>query len=60
MKRCREHLGPLCDTLPRQLWPKKGETTPVSTNAQGKVGLTDIQARTGIYTVPEQADSATG
>lgn len=46
--------------LAPSLWPKKGVITPVSTEAQGKVGLKDIQARTGIYSVPKQVDSASG
>lgn len=64
----REHPGStVCDTLLRTaanvgpcLWPKEGVTTPVHTNAQGKAGLEDIQARAGIYTVPKQVDSARG
>lgn len=36
------------------LWPKKGVAIPVST----EVGLKDIQARIGIYSVPKQVDSA--
>lgn len=64
--RCSGHPGPtLCDTLPRTAaktgsWPKKGVPTPVCMEAQGKVSPKDIQARTGIYRVPKQVDSARG